>query len=347
MKKLLYLIAVAAIAASVMAVNNAAKARPTLTNIHADASSTSKPFMPIKRCMNMSSMEAPNEGDWYNYKIRKKDIKNVAEAGFDTIRMPVRVSHHTAPNAPYKISDTLLNRMDEVVNWGLEYDLQVIVDVHHYVELNENADLHEPRLEAIWDQLARHYAAAPSNLIFELINEPFGDMTVKRTDALNSRLLKRVRQDNPDRWVIIGSAEWGTLNGLIKSTPPNDPKIISTFHYYSPFKYTHQGAEWTPKPMPMGEKWGTQKDKDTITKEFKKAKRWADKQGNPLLLGEFGVIKNLSNYERARWTRHVRETAEANQMGWCYWDMMGGFKVWDRDEERWIPPVLYALIPNL
>lgn len=308
--------------------------------------SATQAAMPIKRCMNMSSMEAPNEGDWYNYKIRKQDLREVANAGFDTIRMPVRVSEHTALSAPYTIDPVLLARMDEVVSWGLEYGLQVIVDVHHYVELNEDADTHEPRLEAIWDQLARHYASAPPAVIFELINEPFDDMTVKRTDALNRRLLARVRQDNPNRWVIVGSAEWGTLGGLLKSNPPKDPKIISTFHTYEPFKYTHQGAEWMDPPLPMGVTWGTKKDMDSIAKNFRKAKKWGQKHGNPILLGEFGVNDKLPTHERARWTRHVRMTAEVNDMGWCYWDMMGGFNVWDRDVEAWIKPIKNALIPT-
>ncbi|MGB0906404.1 MAG: cellulase family glycosylhydrolase, partial [Maricaulaceae bacterium] len=262
------------------------------SNLHS-ISQTNASKSPINRCMNMSAMEAPNEGDWYNYKIRKSHLKAVSMAGFDTIRLPVRISAHTNKFPPYQIKPALLKRMDELVTWSIEYNLNIIIDVHNFYEINDNADTEEPRLDAIWDQLATHYAAAPSNVIFEFLNEPFGDMTNKRVDILNRRILKRIRRDNPNRWVIIGGAEWGTLHGLFRSNPPKDPKTIATFHYYNPFKYTHQGSNWTNPPIPMGAKWGSDKDKKKIMKDFQDAKNWSNENNIPLFLGEFGTHKVL------------------------------------------------------
>ena len=37
--------------------------------------------------------------------------------------------------------------------------------------------------------------------------------------------------------------------------------------------------------------------------------------------------------------------AEARGIAWCAWDFSGGFDVYDKDADRWIDPMLTALIP--
>lgn len=302
------------------------------------------PASPIQRCMNMGgALEAANEGDW-GYTVRQQDFTRLKAAGFDTIRLPVKVSAHTAKTAPYAIDEALLTRVDEIIGWAIADDLQIILDVHHYEELNDQPRAHEPRLEAMWDQLATRYAAYPANLMFEFINEPYGAMTVARTDRLNARLLARIRQDNPDRWVVIGSAQWGSLMGLLDSSPPYDPRVITTFHYYEPFEFTHQGANWTEPPRPLGVTWGNKKDRRAIQDDMGRAAHWRDQTGMPMLLGEFGVFVDAPMDERARWTAHIRRSAEAEGIGWCYWEWGTGFPVYDLKREAWMAPIRAALL---
>lgn len=298
---------------------------------------------PIKRCMNMSAMEAPNEGDWYNYKIKKSHLRAVAAAGFDTIRLPIRISVHTSPNPPYTIKPKLLSRIDQIINWSSEYNLQVIVDLHHFYALNDNADKEEPRLMAIWDQLAKRYANAPPNVMFELLNEPYGSVTNVRMDAINRRLLKRIRQDNPTRWVIVGPADYGGLHGMFRINPPKDPRILQSFHYYTPFEYTHQGSTWTDPPIPMGATWGSESDKRKIASDFSKAQKWADKRNISLFVGEFGTTKNMNHTDRAKWTKFIRQQAEEKNMSWCYWGWIGEFEAWNLETDNWIWPIKDAL----
>ena len=42
----------------------------------------------------------------------------------------------------------------------------------------------------------------------------------------------------------MGVAEFGGIGGLSKLVPPQDSNVIATIHYYNPFNFTHQGAEW-------------------------------------------------------------------------------------------------------
>ncbi len=307
------------------------------------AAAADLPQSPIRRCMNMGgALEAPTEGAW-GYTIQQADFRRLKQAGFDTVRVPIRFSVHTAPQPPYAIDRAFLARIDQVVDAALTEGLQIIIDVHHYEALMRHPDQHEARLEAIWSQLSYHYAKAPPQLIFELLNEPNDRMTVARTDALNARLLQIVRQHNPQRWVIVGSAGWGSLDALMDSHPPQDPGIIMTFHYYAPFEFTHQGADWVGEDLPLGVTWGDSDGYRAIARHMDEVKQWAAVRKLPLFLGEFGVINKADHRSRALWTEAVRLQAERNNMGWCYWDYATAFHAYDQNQQRWLPDMRKAL----
>ena len=311
----------------------------------ADAEVQPTPESPIKRCMNLSgALEAPSEGLW-GYRVRAADLVELKARGFDTVRLPVRWVIKETPFGMSPIDDQQLYRVNQVVDQALDAGLQVILNVHHYDALNDDPDTHEPRLEALWQQLAQHFADAPPELMFEFINEPHSKMTIKRTDALNKRLLDSVRETHPDRWVLYGTAHWGALEGMLKSAPPYDPKAMIGFHYYEPFDFTHQGAFFVDPPPPTGVSWGTDGDRAAIRRDLAEAARFRDRLGMPLLLGEFGVYEDVPLHLRADWTETVRNEAESAGFGWCYWGFATTFKSYDQSREDWISPILGALIP--
>jgi endoglucanase len=58
-----------------------------------------------KRCMNMgNALDAPKEGEW-GHKIDGNAFKVIADAGFDTVRIPVRWSAHTGSGPDYRINE--------------------------------------------------------------------------------------------------------------------------------------------------------------------------------------------------------------------------------------------------
>lgn len=301
---------------------------------------------PIAKCMNLgNALEAPSEGEW-GYRIRTQDMIRLRDAGFDTVRVPVKWSAHAESTAPYTVDPAIFQRVDQVATDALAAGLNVIVNVHHYEALMSDPETHELRLEAIWAQLSAHYADWPQGLMFEFINEPNGDMTTARVDALNARLLAEVRRDNPARWVIVGGAGWGNLEPLLASDPPRDPRVITTFHHYGPFEFTHQGATWTAQDYPTGVGFGTPEELSDIREIMRQAARFRYDTGLPVFLGEFGAIHNADLDDRAAWTRAMREAAEAESIGWCYWDFATSFKAYSPEEEAWIDPILDALIPR-
>lgn len=71
------------------------------------------------------------ETAWGNPVVTKKTIKAVHDAGFNAVRIPVRWQCHITNSAAMSISKTWMDRIKEVIDWCLEYDMKVIVNVHH------------------------------------------------------------------------------------------------------------------------------------------------------------------------------------------------------------------------
>ena len=124
--------------------------------------------------------------------------------------------------------------------------------------------------------------------------------------------------------------------------------MILTVHYYEPFHFTHQGAEWVDNSEKwLGREWkGTSKQISKIESDFTKAAEWANKNGVPVFLGEFGAYSKADEQSRIKWTTAVRNHAEKYKFSWSYWEFGAGFGVYDRERNDWRGPLLNSLLPD-
>lgn len=296
----------------------------------------STPFR-VRRCMNMgNALEAPNEGDW-GYRISARDLRTVAAAGFDTVRIPIRWDVHTAHRPPYAIDAPFMARVNTVVREAQAAGLGVIIDVHHYEKLMQNPARQEKRFLEIWEQIARNFSGAPNNIYFEVLNEPTPDLTNAQLSNLYAKVLPIIRKTNPTRKVILGGNSWNSIEALSKIRFPNDSNLVATFHDYGPHEFTHQGAEWSEPKMPLGRRWGGKEDITELRDTYRKAQNFKAKTGLPILVGEFGVINKVPNDQRYQWTKARRKAIEAGGLSWCAWDFSGAFNAYDTTSGRWLP----------
>jgi endoglucanase len=281
-----------------------------------------------------------------------------------------------------------------------------------------------------------------------------------------------VRERNPTRLVVVGPTQWNAIGALPGFELPDDDHLVVTIHYYDPFYFTHQGAEWLDPPLPADRiwtgsqlapaagwrdwSWSTGRDyaaELTVTYEgpwaglylvavlpvtdathlalrtsraldlfvrcslgeegavpvrteagvelvvevaacggeagvghvmiqnatdaaqppfvletlelrgpagarslfatetealegaFDLALAWAEANGGrPVYLGEFGAYGPGDLASRVRWTRAVRDAAEARGFGWGYWEFGAGFGAYDQAARAWRPELLEALV---
>src|SRR5690606_13662894 len=123
----------------------------------------------LARCINLGNMlEAPTEGEC-GVRVQEPWLQLIADAGFDTVRIPIRWSAHAAAEPPYTIDEAFFARVDEVVGWVLDAGLQAIINIHHYEEIHTDPEAHHARLVALWEQISTHYQAYPNTLLFEVM----------------------------------------------------------------------------------------------------------------------------------------------------------------------------------
>ena len=131
--------------------------------------------------------------------------------------------------------------------------------------------------------------------------------------------------------------------------PEDDRRLIATFHYYSPFEFTHQGAEWVGQDAQqwLGTTWtATPEQREAVADQFDAVARWSREHDRPVFLGEFGAYSKAPDESRATWTAFIRAEAERRGFSWSYWEFCSGFGAYDPQAGRWRPELLKALVPD-
>jgi endoglucanase len=262
----------------------------------------------------------------------------VATAGFDTVRLPVKW--------PDALDPAFFARVELAVEAALARGLEVVLDVHHFDALSAREDrADEARFLALWEQIAARFARVGRRLWFELLNEPHDRMDAARWNRLLPEALGVVRATSPDRDVIAGPVRWNIVDALETLEPPEDPQVAVTVHYYSPFRFTHQGARWLDGAERWrGTTWGSAADRARVRDDLERAAAWAAARDVPLVLGEFGTIDAAPMAERAAWAACVRADAERLGIAWCYWDFATEFGAYDVARGAWHEPLRAALL---
>ena len=295
-----------------------------------------------------NALEAPAVGEW-GMDIQSKYLHAIAEAGFDSLRLPVRWSAHAETSAPYKIDSGFFAIVDDVINESLSLDLAIVVNFHHYEELYVDPDKEQSRLLALWRQVAERYQDRPVQLVFEILNEPHGELSHERWQTMFPRILSVIRETNPERAVIVGPGQWNNVDKLPElRLPENDRMLIGTFHYYNPFRFTHQQASWVEgaqewRNIPWN---GTPEEVKVIAEDFDKAERWSKQHNRPVFLGEFGAYSGAELRSRARWTETVAREARERGFSFAYWEFGAGFGAYDRDSGKWRESLKNALLAS-
>lgn len=303
----------------------------------------------LGRGINMgNALEAPNEGDW-GFVLRQEYFVSAKNAGFSNVRIPIRWSNHASTISPYTIESAFLNRVKEVVGWGLSAGLRVIINIHHYEEMFENPESELNRFLALWQQIGTEFKDYPPELYFEILNEPHNNMTAEIWNDYLAQAIPVIRETNPGRTLLVGTAEYGGLGALHKLViPDSEQNVIVTFHYYNPFDFTHQGASWVDNSSEwLGTEWlGTNSEKVAIRNDFQIASNYGSEHHRPIHLGEYGVIESADYQSRVRWYQFATEEAARYGFSMSVWAFTSGFACYDINNSAWYQEIVDALLSN-
>lgn len=291
-------------------------------------------------------LEAPKEGEW-GLTLQPEYFEAVKSAGFDSVRIPIKWSAHAESKPPYAIDPKFFERIDWAIDQALSRGLNAVINVHHFDGMDSDPDRFEPELIALWTQIAARYKDRPDSLYFELDNEPHDKLTDERWNRAIGPVLAAVRKTNPTRMVIIGPGHWNNWRNLEKlQLPESDRNLIATFHYYEPFEFTHQGAEWAKGSEKwLGRTWtGSDKEMKDLRTAFDTVAAWGKKHDRPIYLGEFGCYSKADMDSRLRWTKAVVSEVAKRDFATAYWEFGSGFGAYDPAKHEWRESLKDALV---
>ncbi|MCH5324944.1 MAG: glycoside hydrolase family 5 protein [Eubacterium sp.] len=270
------------------------------------------------------------ETSWGNPVTTKEMIDAVKEQGFNVLRVPVTWDWSTGEGPDYIISEEWMDRVQEVVNYGIDDDMFVILDIHHetwHDPYEDNYEAASDRMKKVWTQIGERFQNYDEHLIFEGMNEPRLRNTADEwnggTDAarevvnkLNADFVETIRSlggNNPKRHLMIPGYAASSANAALSAIKvPDDDKIIVSVHGYIPYNFALATGGGANKYFLASRMTG---DIDNLADTLKTL--FIDK-GQAVIIGEFGAMNRDNDPFRVHWVKYY--ITKMNEIGVpCVW----------------------------
>src|SRR5258708_15045456 len=240
---------------------------------------------------------------WKQYRdtyIAQDDIRFIASAGFNTVRIPLHWNLFMTPDGTMAGEGWAL--LDRVLGWVKEAGLLAIVDLHAAPggQTGINHDdgpgyplmFYVPRdrdlTVTLWRAIAPRYSGNPAILGYDLLNEPnapYHDTATRnmRLEPFYRQVTQAIREVDPGRIVILAGGPWSSSFDMLG--PPFADNLAYTYHLF----------------------WAST-ERDSVQRHL----NFANRYDVPLFLGETGELTD-------DWNERFRKLQEAHGIGWAFW----------------------------
>lgn len=289
--------------------------------------------------------ELDSETCWVSVATTKEMIDDIKEAGFQTMRLPVTWHGHLIDD-DYTISEVWLDRVQEVLDYAIDNDMYVILNIHHDNSKEymypDSAHLEQSVkfITSIWTQLSARFADYDEHLIFESMNEPrlvgsdyewWLDNSkeecqdaVECINTLNQTFVDVVRAsggNNEQRYLMVpgydASADGALNNGFALPADADgvENRILVSVHAYTPYNFALEAGSVTTFDS---DSTASTRDIDTF---MDKLYTKFISNGIPVVIGEFGARDKDGNVQdRVDYATYYIAAARARGMTCVWWD---------------------------
>ncbi len=265
------------------------------------------------------------ETAWGNPKLTAEYIVKIKQLGFNAIRIPCAWDQYIENAETYKIRESWLDRVNEVVGYCVANDMYAIVNIHWdggWLENNCTPDKQEEnnrKQHALWTQIANRLNHYDEHLLFAGTNEPNVRLTdedkvkgLKESEkmaVLKSYLqtfvdaVRATGENNAVRNLIVQGpntdieATHMLFGGMPTDVVPN--RLMAEIHYYNPWPFCGMDKDeswgrmayyWGPFVVSGSDRNATSGDETEMKSLFGKMKAQFVDKGIPVILGEYGAI---------------------------------------------------------
>ena len=234
---------------------------------------------------------------WGQPYVTENLIKYVKSRGFNNIRIPITFinNYYIDENGNYRFREEHLERVQQVVDLCLKYDMYVVINTHFDSGMSaspikvgaENKDWERATKYAkqLWTQIAEYFKDYDEHLMFESYNEvdnPYvsrrcTDLAAAQMNELNQIFVDTVRSTggNNEKRILqlqtfLSSRSANALNSFKVPDDIYPNKLIAHVHSYP--------ATWDEK----------------VEQDFIDLNNFTERTGLPVVIGEFGYKTNFS-----------------------------------------------------
>jgi endoglucanase len=313
---------------------------------------------PFSRGVNFSGWFETNSAQAIPFtKYSEKDFADVRSLGADVIRLPIKMHSMTDGPPNYRLDPLLLKFLDTALNWAEKYGLYIIIDNHSFDPVLGLSDDIDKILLPVWTQVAGRYKDRGNFVVYEILNEPHG-ISDERWGEVQGMAINAIRRIDQKHAIIVGGTDYNSIGKLSALPVYTDKNLIYTFHFYDPYLFTHQGADWggppvlknlagvpfpaddrrMPKiPADLKGTWIERSLRYSYAKDslpsalyssLNKAVSFSKERNVPIFCGEFGVYMiNSLKGDRVRWYDFTADALDRRNISRTSWDYYGGFGV--------------------
>lgn len=225
---------------------------------------------------------------WFGEYVSYETFKSLRDFfGANTVRLAM----YSDKNAGYT------KDMHEVVKDGVKYatdlGMYVIIDWHILSDNNPNTNKEDAKV--FFEEMSLLYKDY-DNVIYEICNEPNGDVLWERDiKPYAEEIIKVIRKNDEDAIIIVGTPNYSQDVDIVANSPiENETNIMYALHFYAA---THK--------------------EELITKA-----KTALSKGLPLFVSEFGICDatgngNIDKESASKWMDFLKE----NDISYVFWNL--------------------------
>ena len=315
------------------------------------------------------------ETSWGQPVTTQDMMAGLKASGLTTVRIPITWHNHV--DSAFTVDEAWMDRVIEVVNYALDEDLYVIINIHHDNEKDVYFpdELHAARsmefVTRIWKQVALMFRNYDEKLIFEFLNEPrlvgysnewvwsdsdpYHSEAAEVIGALTQSALNAIRAtggNNAERYVMITpyvASPWAANSShFVIPTDTATDKLILSVHAYTPYVFAMQDpGVSTFTTAHQGE---IDQFMGMLNTKF------VEGRGIPVIIGEYGATNKNNLDQRVAWFSYYCGKAASYGMSTILWDNgnyvvpSGGsfnelYGFYNRTAQTWyFPTILDAII---
>ena len=203
---------------------------------------------------------------WY----QEKHFRLLKEIGFNAVRINLSYRVFEDNKAPGQWKESGWKLIDQLVQWGREYGIYLILDMHvapggagiiackgcGYRTWDE--PFYQRRLVSLWKAIARRYANEPQIVAYDLLNEPAPTRNAGQWKVLAQQVIDSIRSVDRHHLLVVEMVQWVFDRNNRSLLQDMDAKTLKEFqflvrdsqtiydaHYYVPKGYTVQDERGT------------------------------------------------------------------------------------------------------